>query len=224
MKARGQTVELFEPGSQAGDGVGIVKQFVYVGEGIFHQGRHALERVAPFGAGEFEDARLGSVEYLFDRAGLIVGDLHDVAAGRDEVSESSLLEDDPGVVLSVRCGRHAVREPDEIGNAADGLELPRLPQLLGEGDQVDRLAPLGETIHGPEDLAMPLLVEVVGADSAFYSSEHFVIEQDAPKNALLSLEVLRGGASFHAYYCTRPLIRDRTGPPGSGAASQIGLM
>ena len=72
------------------------------------------------------------------------------------------------------------------------VELTAAPQLLGDGDRVDRLTPAVQQERGVEDHAVRGLVEVAGLDVRLdRGGDRLAGEHHRPEQRLLGLEVVR---------------------------------
>ena len=99
-------------------------------------------------------------------------------AEKIRLPEGRLLLDDAGVVLDVHRARHAVHERGDVGRAADLVQIAGPPQLLLEGDEVDRIVALGQLHHLVEDAPVRVAVEIVRIDHLGREVEGLVVQQD----------------------------------------------
>ncbi len=116
-------------------------------------------------------------------------------AEKIRLPEGRFLLDDAGVVLDVHRARHAVHERGDVGRAADLVEIAGPPQLLLEGDEIDRVVALGQLHHLVEDAAVRVAVEIVRIDHLGREVEGLVVQQDRPEHGPLRLQVV-GKRSF----------------------------
>ena len=140
-------------------------------------------------------------------------------AGRpDQVPQDRLALDDPRVLGDVDGGRRLVREAGQVGAATDRLELVAPLERLGDGDDVDRLAPLEQVEHRRVDAAVGLPVEVLGAQELGDLDDRVAVDEDGAEHGLLGFETLRRqtidhrqdsdgwlGASLSVGGCARPV-------------------
>ena len=94
-------------------------------------------------------------------------------------------------MLDVGRARHAVDERRDVGRTADLIELSDAVQLLLEGDQIDRVAPLDQPHHLVEDAAVRVAEEIAGVNHLCGEVERIVVQQDGAEHRALRLEVVR---------------------------------
>ena len=128
----------------------------------------------------------------------VVGVLHAlVAGGRDIGSRADdppyyrLALHYPGIVHDVGGCRRGVDELDDIRNAAYRGELVCALEEVRERDRVYRGAPLEELYHAPEELGVGAMVEVLGGEQLYYLCYGVLLKEDAAKDGLLRLKVVR---------------------------------
>ena len=190
LEAGRQRVEVGEAGPHAADlaavGVEVVEPVVGVVE-------ERLERAEPDRhppLADVEQLALGPVDRLLDLGRVLVADPGDLAGGRDEVAQDGLALDDPGVLDGVDGGRGLVRQARQVRAAADGLELVRPLERLGDGDDVDRLALVEQLEHRGVDRAVRGPIEVLGAEELGDLDDRIAIDEDRPEDGLLGLGAL----------------------------------
>ena len=108
-----------------------------------------------------------------------------------EAAELGLVFDDADVVFDDGAARQALGEGGEIGDAADGLGLLEARERVGEGNDVDGRARVGELGHAQEDAAVGIEGEIVGLDRFGGFGVGGVIEQDGAEDGALGVEVGR---------------------------------
>ena len=90
-----------------------------------------------------------------------------------------------------RRGRRGL-DRSSVGRAAERVEQVGAPQLLGDGDRVDRLALAVERLDGVVDVAVRGLVEVADVDARLdRGGDRVAREQHRAEQRLLGLEVVR---------------------------------
>ena len=82
----------------------------------------------------------------------------------------------------------------EVDGPADALEVAGAAQFGGDGDGVGGLAAAVEADDRLEDVLVFRLVEVAAAQHLDHVGDGVLAHQHGPEDALLGLEVLRGGA------------------------------
>jgi hypothetical protein len=102
----------------------------------------------------------------------------DLAADPDEVAQQGLLADDAPVSEEVGGGGRLLHQHGEGGGTAHRLQIVLALELLGQRDEIDGLVALEEHEHGVEDLPVPLLVEVGGAEDLDRLGQALALEQN----------------------------------------------
>src|SRR6185503_7107371 len=121
----------------------------------------------------------------------------DVVRGREQPSEERAVLDEAPVVAEGPDARRGSGERVDLGLAADLFELAAGAQVLGEREDVDRLAGGEEREHRLEDRAVALAVEVALAERLLDDVRvvRAVRLQDRAEDGLLGLDrVRRDGA------------------------------
>jgi hypothetical protein len=198
LQARGQGVEVCEPGSHPADlaavGVQVVEAVVGRVEELSELAEARID--APLADGE--QLRLGPVDRLLDLGRILVADAGDAPGGDDQVAQDRLAFDDPSVLHGMDRGRRLVAQAGEVRAAADLLELVRSLEHLRHGHDVDRLPALEQIEHRREDQAVRLPVEVVRAEELGDLDHGVPVDEDGAENGLLGLEALGRKAIDHA--------------------------
>ena len=119
-------------------------------------------------------------------------------AAADQVPQDRLALDDPRVLGRVDGRRRLVRQRAEVGAAADGLEVAVALERLRDGDDVDRLAPLGQVEHHRVDPGVGLPVEVLGLEEVGDLDDRVPVDEDRAEHGLLGFDGLRRQAIDHA--------------------------
>ncbi len=165
METREQLVEVVQAGCRAGDRVAAREVLLDALDRLLHQLADLDVGVADPPVGDLEHLRLGLVDGRRDALGSAVADLGDVAGDHDQPAQHRGVLHDLGVVRRVDDRRGQVLQRVQRLDAADGVEQPSAPQLVGDGDRVDRSAGGEHADRGVEDLLMGRLVEVVVAQA-----------------------------------------------------------
>ena len=122
LEARGEAVEVAEPGRRPGD---VAPGLVQLGdrlERVLEQLVDVRELARDPLLREVEDDLLGAVDELDRLAGPVEAEARDVVAGADQSAQRRHLGDDPRVVRRVRGGRDERRELVDALRAAGRLE------------------------------------------------------------------------------------------------------
>ena len=191
LQAGGLLVEVEEAGRHAGD---HLLAFVQLLDGLDRVHDHVadLEEGGPDALfGHVVDEALGLVEELFDVVLAVVTAPDDLAGHANEAAQHGLVPDDAGVVGDVGGAGHLVAEFGEEGRAADLGQLTARFQRVGQGDEVDGLAALGQGEHGLEDGAVRVAVEIGRGHDLDDAVQGVGVEQDAAEDRLFGLQVLR---------------------------------
>ena len=191
LKARGELVEPPEPGGEPGDVFLAVVQPLDVLEGVLEDRADGDRAPLQAPLRDLKDEPLGLVEEGIDVVALLVALADDLGRGADQVPEQSLLADDVGVGDDVGGRGRLLDERGEGGGAADLLERVAAPELLGEGQEIDRLGALEERHHRREDLAMAFLVEVRGAEDFDRAGQTLSLQQEGAQHRSLGFEAVR---------------------------------
>ena len=142
--------------------------------------------------GDVQDLAFGRFQQLVGRLGLVVGVAEDLSAGVDQVADDCLVADDAGVVLGVGSGRGGVPELGQVGVAADVLDLLLFAQVLGQGNQIDRVAAVIQGHDGLVNFDVMVEVEILGAEDLDDVADDAVVAQHASHHAALGFSTLRG--------------------------------
>ena len=164
-------------------------------------------------AGDAVDLGLRVVDEVGDLALAGVAHLHDARAGLDEAAQHRLLGDDRRVVAGVGRGRDEPGERVQVLGAAAALQLPGLGELVGDGDDVGRLAVRVEREDRVEDDLVLRDVEVHAAHGLDDVGHRILAQEHAAEGALLGEQIVRRRA------LTRPGFGGRTRVAGQ---SQVG--
>ena len=132
----------------------------------------------------------------------LVGGRQDLVGREDQAPERRLFLDDPGVVFDVHRPRHAVDERRDVGRPADFLEVARAAQLLLEGDEIDRIAALGELHHLVENPPVRIAEEIVRVDHFGGEIERVVVEQDRAEDGSFGFQIVRERAFGDGFWHT----------------------
>ncbi len=144
--------------------------------------------------GDLEDLLLGAIELLegVGGIGITVGDrLH---RGGDQPALQCFLENDTRMVLDICSGRRAHVELGEVVRSADIGELPDLPELVVERDDIDRLVPLRQRNHRRIDQAVRLAVEALGRKNLDNLAACLAVEHHGAENGHFGIVRIRRNA------------------------------
>jgi len=192
LEAGGHAVQIEEAGGNAGDMVLLLVQLLDVADGILEDILHREKSRFELVFRNFEDRLLRVVEELVN-IGLLVEALRDDLGRRgDQVPGNRLLLDDAAVEGDVGRCRHVIHQGCQIGPAPRILQLPLLLQRRGEGNQVARLAVVGEVDHGAENLPVGFAVELLRTDDLQGPVNRLVIQQYPTENGHLRFDTLWG--------------------------------
>lgn len=121
----------------------------------------------------------------------IVAGVGDLVSHRDHLAHHRALAHDVGVGADVGGARGVFRQLGQVGEAADRIQLAFLLQRFGQGDEVDRLAHLQQTLHLGKDQAMRAAEEVVGDHALRHVVPALVIQHQTAQHRLLGLQRVR---------------------------------
>jgi hypothetical protein len=99
---------------------------------------------------------------------------------------------DLGVVPGVGRRRHRLDQLVQVRLPPDPGQVTALPQLIGDGDRIGRLATTEEVEDGIKDQLVRRAVEVVRLHGLEAVGDRVLVEQHRPEHRLLGVEVLRG--------------------------------
>ena len=161
LEAGRQRVEVREAGADAADLAAVGVEVVEPVVGVVEEGLERAEPDVDPLLADREELGFGAIDRLLDLGRVLVADAGDPAGRADQVAQDGLALDDPGVLGGVDGGGRLVRQAREVGTPADRVELLAPFERLGDGDDVDRLAPLEEVEDGRVDPPVGLAVEVL---------------------------------------------------------------
>ena len=221
LQPRQQLVQVVVAGGHAGERAPPLVGGLQVVEGLAEQLRQRAGRVGDLVVGQLEDLVLGLVEGLGDVVGLVVGDLGDLAGHPDEAAEQRGVAHDAAVAAGVGDGRRRGLQVEQEARAADVLQHPGPPQLVGHRDRVGRLARADERAHGVVDELVGRLVEVLGADPELgHRGDGVRRQEQRAEQRRLGLDVVRRNPAGAA---PRPSFRALNHAADTLAYSSCGL-
>ncbi len=196
LQAGQDLVEVVEAGGGAGDAVAALEDLLQ----LVHRQRQQI-RQRPGGVDDavfchLEHLGLGFVERLGDIVGLHVRDLGDLAGDADEPAQHRCVLHDLGVATRVGDGRRGVLQLEQRLRATDLVEETVAAQLVGNRDDVDRLAAGHQPTHRRVDVLVRRLVEVLNVHTQLGDlANHLARQQQRTEEALLGTEVVRWHAT-----------------------------
>lgn len=146
------------------------------------------------GSGDRVDLCLGVVDDVGGVALSVVTELHDAGARIDQTAQDRPLRHDARVVAGVRRSGDDRGERMQIVGAAGATQLPRLDELVGDGDDVRRLAVRVERQDRLEDELVLGDVEVGALERLDHIGDGILREEHSTQRALLGERVVRGCA------------------------------
>ncbi len=191
LKAAKESIQLGEAGGHAEDLAAVLVQVLEPVVCLAQEDRQRLEATIRAPLADLEQDGFGPIDGDLGVVGLLVADRCDPARGADEVAQHRLALDDPAVVLGVHRGRHRVHERGQVRRAADGVELVAPPQLVAEGDEVDRLPLAMQGEHRLVHIGVLLAVEVGRLEEVPHAQDGIRVDEDRAEDALLCLDRLR---------------------------------
>jgi len=90
--------------------------------------------------------------------------------------------------------------------AADLLELARSSELLLQGHEIDRVAPVGELHHLVEDALVRLAEEIDRVDHFRREVERVVVQQNGAENRSFGFEIVRERTFGDCDVCHRETV------------------
>jgi hypothetical protein len=194
MKSEGwkPQVELLEAGRHAGDVLLALVQALdvleRVAEDLADRQCAALEATL----GEAEDPAFGVVDQRLDVFLGLECLRDDVARGLDQLAEHRHVPHDRGVRVQIRGDRSLLDQERQRGGSADQLELLAAAQLLGQGQDVDRLAVVEEREHALIDQTVRFGVEVRRLEELDHPGQGLApLEEDRAQHGALGVQVVR---------------------------------
>ena len=151
LQAAGELVQIGEAGRHADDLAAVLLQVVDLVEEAVEHVAHGDEVFGLPPLRDGENGALGGIERVLGVDPLAEADVDDLGAGVDQAAQRRGALDDAGVVLDVDGGGNGVEQAGEVGEPARLVVLPAPLQLVGEGDEVGRLAPVIEIEDGAID-------------------------------------------------------------------------
>lgn len=148
-----------------------------------------------------EDLGRGEVEEGLGVAALAVAAGDNLVGHLDHAPHAGHVGHDAGVRLDVGDGGDGVGELAEVLGAADGVEPLAGPELRGQGDHVDGLAPGRQGLDALEDHPVGGVVEVPRGAHALGHAEGRVVEEDGPEHGPFGVEVVGGHPTVHRGRC-----------------------
>ena len=167
-------------------------------------------------------------------------DVDDLGAGVDEAAQRRGALDDARVVLDVDRGGNGIEQAGKVGEPACLIVLPAPLQLVGEGDEVSRLAPVVEIENGAIDETVGDGVEVFRPQEGRHPDDGVAVDEETAEHRLLRLHIVRRQSLDNAWYsgdhgsprpcdgspnlaagspAGRRTMRDATGPRSAAVAS-----
>ena len=132
---------------------------------------------------------LGLVQELLELAEVAVGARLDLGARGDQAAQGGLLLHQPARSGHVLGGGHRVGERQQVPLAPlqPGQHAAH-PQLVGDGDHVQRLPALVDRQHRLEDLAVRRQEEVVDLQRRGHLVEGGRLDEDRPQHRFLRVD------------------------------------
>jgi hypothetical protein len=190
LEAAGDRVEVAEAGGRAGHGAALGGELLPLRDLRVEDVADLDEVLLAVVVGDLEHHALGTLDELA-RLGLVVVDGGlDLVGGAEQAAQERELLDDRAVAPQVADGGDGPGQRVDLGAAADVLELAARAQVLGDGQDVDRLALLIQREHRLVQHAMAVAVEVLRLE-ALLDDERVVDalgEQDRAEDRLLGLD------------------------------------
>ncbi len=143
--------------------------------------------------GDLEDSALGDLDDLA-RQRLVVEDRRlDLVGLGQQPPQQRVVADDAPVLADVADRRDGAGEPVDLRLAAGVLELAARPQVLGDGQPVDRLGRVVQREHRLVDELVAAAVEVLRPQPLLDDEpvDALLRQQDRPEHRLLGLERVR---------------------------------
>ena len=198
LEPGGQRVEVAEPRPDAADLAAVRVQVVEPVVRVVEQATEEREARRDPPLADREQLGLRAIDGLLDLGRVLVADAGDPARGPDQVPQHGLALDDARVLGRVDRGRGGVRERAQVRAPADRLEVLGALQGLGDGDDVDGLAPLEQVEDDRVDLGVGLPVEVLGLEELGDLDDRVAVDEDRAEDGLLGFDGLRGQAIDHS--------------------------
>src|SRR3974377_831792 len=129
-------------------------------------------------------------------------ELHEFG-GVDDSSLDGFVFDDAGILFDIRNPIKSVAEGCDVGFAADFPDLLLCLEKVGKGDEVDGIASIGESEHGPEQESVLDRGKVFGAEDLADFGELGIVAEDGAEDGAFSLEV-RGQGWHHVVSASFP--------------------
>ena len=126
-----------------------------------------------------------------DVDGLVEGFRLHVAGKLYQLTGQKLLGNDVGMILDVGRRSHAARQLGNIHRTADILQVTRLRQLVGHGNDVDRLLGHRQVAYGGIDLLVAGFIETLGIEGFAHDAISVLVYHQGTQHRLLYLESLR---------------------------------
>src|SRR5215216_2517734 len=147
-----------------------------------------------------EHGALGGIEGILGVDSLAEADIDDLGAGVDETAQRRGALDDASVVLDVDGGGDGVEQTGEIRETACLVVLTASLQLVGEGDEVSRLAPVIKVENRAIDETVGDGVEVFRPQECRHPDDGVPVDEETAEHRLLRLHIVRRQSFDDAWY------------------------
>src|SRR5689334_5026295 len=193
LKAAGDRVEVGEAGWGAGQRAALGRELLPLGDLDVQDLADLAEVLRAVVVGDLEDGALGALDDLARWRLVAVHAGLDLVGGGEQAAQERALADDLRVLAQVADSGDGGRERVDLGLAAGRIEAAARAQVLGDREDVDRLARGEEREHRLVDLAMALAVEVLGLQPLLDDERvvRAIGEQHGPEDGLLGLDRVR---------------------------------
>ena len=193
LEAAGDRVEVGEAGRGAGERAALGGELLPLAHLGVQDLADEAEVLLAVVVGDLEDGALGPLDELARRRLVAVDAGLDLVGGGQQAAQQRAVADDLRVLAQVADGGDRRGERVDLRLAAGRVEPAARAQVLGDGEDVDRLARREEREHRLVDLAMALAIEVLDLQ-ALLDHERVVRaigEQHRPEHGLLGLDRVR---------------------------------
>ena len=191
LQAGHDLVEVVEAGGRTGDRVAAIEGLLQL---VHRQRQQIGERAGGVDdpvLGHLEHLGLGFVEGFGDVVGLRVGEIGDLAGHADHPPQHGSVLHDLRVARRVRNGRRGVLQFEQELGTADLVEQTVAAQLVGNRDDVDRLAGGHEPANRRVHVLVCRLVEVLHLEAELGNgADHLTRQQQRAEEALLGVQVV----------------------------------
>ena len=191
LPAGGEFVQLHEARRDTAHPTGLRLGVLDLLDGPLDQVAHRLVVALQVAACDGIEVLLRFVQQIEHVSGVVVGITGHLRADADHLAQDVLLADDTRVILHVRTARHFVGELADVEGSANDIQFAALLQLLGHGQDVDRLIVAEEAKDGVEDLLVSFHIEAVRLQDVNGLVHGVALEHERTQNRLLQFGSLR---------------------------------